>query len=213
MAGLAAALLAMMPDPAPAQVPASQSPAEICLAANLRINLGAPLPRTAARLRAGELLRIVAVGSSSTTGLWVLQRSATYPEVMGRELAVLRPAARVEMINSGRVGDTVAGSMARFERDVIAYRPDLVVWQLGTNDVAWGGSADGLKDQIVNGVRQPVLNNLSSTSLDDVINVRVSKILHQSPAPVAELSNAGFRIVLRRFYNLCVRCLSRGGGG
>jgi acyl-CoA thioesterase I len=152
-AGLAAALLAMMPDPAPAQVPASQSPAEICLAANLRINLGASLPRTAARLRAGELLRIVAVGSSSTTGLWVLRRGATYPEVMGRELAVLRPGARVEMINSGRVGDTVGATMARFARDVIAYQPDLVVWQLGTNDVAWGGSADGLKDQIVNGVR------------------------------------------------------------
>ena len=69
VAGLAAALFAMMPDPARAQVPASQSPAEICLAANLRINLGAPLPRTAARLRAGELLRIVAVGSSSTLSL------------------------------------------------------------------------------------------------------------------------------------------------
>jgi acyl-CoA thioesterase-1 len=164
VAGLVAALLAMMPGPAPAQVPASQSPAEICLAANLRINLGAPLPRTTARLRAGELLRIVAVGSSSTTGLWVLQRGATYPEVMGRELAVLRPAARVEMINSGRVGDTVGATMARFERDVIAHRPDLVVWQLGTNDVAWGGSADGLKDQIVKGIR-----TLKTTGADVIL--------------------------------------------
>ena len=31
--------------------------------------------------------------------------------------------------------------------------PDLVIWQLGTNDVAWGGSADGLKEVIINGVR------------------------------------------------------------
>ena len=27
----------------------------------------------------------------------------------------------------------------------LAYGPDLVVWQLGTNDVAWGGRADGAR--------------------------------------------------------------------
>ena len=51
------------------------------------ISLGAPLPRTTARLNAGEPVRIIAIGSSSTTGLWMLSPSATYPEVMRRELA------------------------------------------------------------------------------------------------------------------------------
>jgi acyl-CoA thioesterase-1 len=31
--------------------------------------------------------------------------------------------------------------------------PDLVVWQLGTNDVAWGGRAEGLSDRVTEGVR------------------------------------------------------------
>ncbi len=130
----------------------SQSAAEFCLSANQSISLGAPLARTAVRLKAGAL-RIVAVGSSSTTGLWVLSPDATYPGVLRRELAALRPAAQIEVINSGRVGDTVSGTMARFQSDVMAYAPDLTIWQLGTNDVAWGGRADGLKDQIVAGVR------------------------------------------------------------
>ena len=95
----------------------------------------------------------MAVGSSSTTGLWVLRSRATYPEVMARELTALRPGTRIEVINSGQVGDTITGMIGRFDRDVLAYQPDLVVWQLGTNDVAWGGSADGLKELIVNGVR------------------------------------------------------------
>jgi acyl-CoA thioesterase I len=138
---------------AAAQTPASLSEAEICLAANRALALGAPLPRTAARLGAGDTVTIVAIGSSSTTGLWVLSPSATYPEVMRRELARLRPAARIEIINSGRVGETIGGSIARFERDVLAHSPDLVVWQLGTNDVAWGGRADGLKERVVQGVR------------------------------------------------------------
>src|SRR5262249_16889996 len=92
-------------------------------------------------------------GSSSTTGLWVVNPAATYPEVMRRELVRLWPSARVEVINSGRIGETIGGSISRFDRDVLAYDPDLVVWQLGTNDVTWGGRADGLKDRLVAGVR------------------------------------------------------------
>jgi acyl-CoA thioesterase I len=142
-----ATLIVAHAEPAPAQ-----SAAEFCLAANQSLSLGSVLPRTSTRLKAGAL-RIVAVGSSSTTGLWVLGSDGTYPQVMRRELAALRPTAQVEVINSGRIGDTVSGSMARFRNDVLAYAPDLIVWQLGTNDVAWGGRAEGLKDQIVAGVR------------------------------------------------------------
>ena len=43
--------------------------------------------------------------------------------------------------------------MARFGHDAFTYLPELVVWQLGTNDVAWGGRAGGLKDQVLKGVR------------------------------------------------------------
>ena len=135
-----------------AQAPIRPSDAEICLAANQNLTLNASLPRTAARLKTGDRVRIIAIGSSSTSGLWVLS-SAAYPEVMRRKLATLRPNSRVEVISSGRLGETIAGTMARFERDVLAHTPELVVWQLGTNDVAWGGRADGLKDQVLKGVR------------------------------------------------------------
>ena len=123
------------------------------MASNQNLALGASLPRTTARLKASDRIRIIAIGSSSTVGLWAMSPAATYPEVMRRELAELRPNVRIEVINSGRLGETIAGAMARFERDVLAYLPELVVWQLGTNDVAWGGRAGGLKDQVVKGVR------------------------------------------------------------
>ena len=147
-------LLVAAAEPAFAQASANRSPAEFCLLANRNLSLGARLPRTAARVRTGGPLRIVAVGSSSTTGFGVLSSAATYPEVMRRELARLWPNTPVEIVNSGRIGSTIPGDMARFDRDVLAYRPDLVIWQLGTNDVAWGGRADGLKGQVVQGVRR-----------------------------------------------------------
>jgi len=65
----------------------------------------------------------------------------------------LRPGARVEAINSGRIGERIPGTVARLQQDVLAHRPDLVVWQLGTNDVVWSGQANGLKDLVVSGVR------------------------------------------------------------
>jgi hypothetical protein len=68
----------------------SGTPAEACLAVNRYLSLGAQLPRTAARLKSGERLLIVAIGSSSTVGLWVLRSAATYPEVM-------RPLSRDEL--------------------------------------------------------------------------------------------------------------------
>ena len=135
-----------------AQAPADVSAADACLAANQNLSLGAHLPRAAARLKAGGPFRIVAIGSSSTTGLWTLDPAATYPEVMRRELMRLRPKSQVEAINSGRIGDTIPGNLARFDRDVLSYNPDLVVWQLGTNDLAWAGGIDGLRLQIANGV-------------------------------------------------------------
>ena len=146
-AGIALAVLAVGEAPSFAQ-----SAAESCLAANPTPPLGAHLARSAARLKADRALRIVAVGSSSTTGLWVLS-TATYPEVMRRQLSALRPGAKIEVINSGRIGDTVPASLARFANDVLAHRPDLVIWQLGTNDAAWGGGAEGLKSQIIAGIR------------------------------------------------------------
>jgi acyl-CoA thioesterase-1 len=153
IAFVGAALLGGAPEGARAQAPQDMSTAETCLAANLNLSLGARLPRTEARLKSSEPLQIVAIGSSSTVGLWVLSPAATYPEVMRRELLRLQSNTRINVVNSGRVGDTIPDNLARFEQDVFSFRPDLVVWQLGTNDVAWGGHADDeLKIQVVQGV-------------------------------------------------------------
>jgi lysophospholipase L1-like esterase len=137
---------------ASAQAQVNPSPAETCLAANPNISLGVRLPRTEAKLKSGSPLKIVAIGSSSTVGLWVLTEAATYPAVMRQELIRLVQNAQIELKNSGRVGDTIPDNIARFERDVLVFQPDLIVWQLGTNDIAWGGQAQGLDKLIARGV-------------------------------------------------------------
>jgi acyl-CoA thioesterase I len=130
----------------------AQTPAETCLAGATPA-LGAPLPRTAALLRSGGALKIVAMGSSSTVSLWMRDPAQTYPRVMQAELVRLKPALQLDVINSGKNADTIPGNIARFEHDVFAHHPDLVVWQVGTNDFTWVESADSLRAKISRGVQ------------------------------------------------------------
>lgn len=160
------ALWIAVSEPLRVHAAAQLPPSEVCLSTNQNLTLGAPLPRAAARLRMGGRFGIVAIGSSSTVGLWVLNPATTYPEVMRRELMRLRPKSLIEAVNSGRIGDTIAGSVSRFNRDVLSHNPDLVVWQLGTNDVVWGGSTHGLEVSIGEGIKTLKANGADVVLMD-----------------------------------------------
>jgi acyl-CoA thioesterase-1 len=194
-----------------AQEQANSSPVEACLAANRGLSLGMPLLRTAARLKSGGLLKVVAVGSSSTTGLWVLSAAATYPEVMRRELERLRPDVQFEVVNSGRVGDTIIRTLSRFPGDVLSHGPDLVVWQLGTNDLVWGGKVDGVKDKVIDGVRALKSNGADVVLMDLQYTPRVlASFDHPAmQAIIAEVARAE-RVGLFSRFDLMRRSLEAG---
>jgi lysophospholipase L1-like esterase len=93
------------------------------------------LPRTAQRVTAGLPVRIVAIGSSSTYGAGATSRDATYPSRLAAYLADDFPNNDFMVLNRGINGDTATEMLARFDRDVFAEKPDLVLWQVGTNSV------------------------------------------------------------------------------
>lgn len=169
---IACTLLLALATPAVAQ-----SAVDRCLAAGERLTDAAPLSRSFALLRSKATLRIVAIGSSSTRGLWQTDPSLTYPGMLKSELERLMPGLQVAIVNSGRNADTIPGNVARFERDVLAHTPDLVIWQIGTNDVTWLQSSDRLTGTIVAGVRQ-----LQAAGADVVL-------MDQQYAPVILASN------------------------
>jgi acyl-CoA thioesterase-1 len=150
-----------------AQYPAnSGSPSDACLAFKQGLSLGASLGHIKAKLRAGETLTVVALGSSSTTGFGTFGSGGTFPDVMKQELLRLRPSARIELINSGRIMDNLSGNVARIDKDVLHYKPDLVVWQIGTNDVVWRGIADNTKEMLSNAVKRLKAANTDIVLLD-----------------------------------------------
>jgi lysophospholipase L1-like esterase len=106
-----------------------------CAAPAELTRLDAPLPRTAERLRSGARLRIVAIGSSSTAGFGASAPGKAYPARLAVELRQRLPGQRIEVLNKGVGGEEAGDMVRRFEKDVLEPRPDLVIWQLGTNSV------------------------------------------------------------------------------
>jgi lysophospholipase L1-like esterase len=99
------------------------------------VRLGNSLPRLAARLASGEPVTIVAIGSSSTAGAGASSPAASYPSRLAVELGALFPGRPIRVVNRGVNGEEAHQMLARFETEVIAEKPDLVLWQVGTNSL------------------------------------------------------------------------------
>jgi len=76
--------------------------------------------------------KIVAIGSSTTAGEGNIK---PYPERLLVFLQAAYPNPRIAMVNQGIGGQEAPAEMQRFGTDVIAEKPDLVIWQVGTNAV------------------------------------------------------------------------------
>jgi len=93
------------------------------------------LPHVASRLVAGEPVVIVAFGSSSTQGYGSTAPEFTYPNRLAAQLRRKYPTADITVINAGKGGEDAPEMMKRLQTAVIDLRPDLVIWQVGTNAV------------------------------------------------------------------------------
>ena len=85
--------------------------------------------------RAGKPLRIVAFGTSSSTGAGAASRANAYPARLQADLQE-RFAIPVEVVNKSVGGQSARQMASRLEDDVVSLAPSLVIWQTGTVDAA-----------------------------------------------------------------------------
>jgi lysophospholipase L1-like esterase len=93
------------------------------------------LPHVASKLVAGKPVVIVAFGSSSTEGYGSTAPEFTYPNRLAAQLHRAYPSANIIVLNRGKGGEDAPEMMARLQSEVINSKPDLVIWQVGTNAV------------------------------------------------------------------------------
>lgn len=116
-----------MPD----NFPALEFPASI-------VDLKHPLDNFRTALAGRGPVRIVAMGSSSTAGL---AHVVAYPARL--ELYLRKhfkdddphPNIRIDVLNRGKGGEEATLEVPRFNDDIFADNPSLVLWQVGTNAV------------------------------------------------------------------------------
>lgn len=99
------------------------------------IRLDHPLLRIAQKLALSEPIVIVAIGSSSTAGAGASAPAFNYPSRLEAELRRRFPAVSITVLNRGIGGEEIADMLRRFDQAVVNAKPDLVLWQLGTNSV------------------------------------------------------------------------------
>jgi acyl-CoA thioesterase-1 len=110
-------------------------PVDVCAAPAELGRLTDALPKTRAALVGGRPLRIVTLGSSSTAGAGASATRFSYPSRLAVELAQRYPTASVEIINRGINGEDAWENIKRLDTDVLDAKPDLVIWQMGTNAI------------------------------------------------------------------------------
>jgi lysophospholipase L1-like esterase len=93
------------------------------------------LPHVANKLIAGQPVTIVAFGSSSTQGYGSSSPEFTYPNRLAAQLKRQYPTADIVVLNRGKGGEDAPEMMRRLQTEVIDIKPDLVIWQVGTNAV------------------------------------------------------------------------------
>jgi acyl-CoA thioesterase I len=113
-----------------------------------------PLKHVAERISARQPVTIVAIGSSSTFGAGASSPAMSYPSRFAVELRELLPHTSVTVINRGVNGETAREMLSRFDRDVLAAHPDLVLWQVGSNAVLLGKPISPTGLLIAEGLRQ-----------------------------------------------------------
>lgn len=110
----------------------------------------------AVEVRSSVRRAVVAIGDSITDGDQaggfddaLMERRATYPDVLARRVAAARGVQQASVVNEGINGDTTTGVLARLQHDVL----DLagvtdVVLEIGTNDLTRRAGAQAVIDNL-----------------------------------------------------------------
>ena len=128
------------------------------------------LPNLAQAIEAFGNVRIVALGSSTTAEEGGI---VAYPYRLEAILKDKYANQRVEVINRGVGGEEAPKELDRTSCDVIAVKPSLVIWQMGTNAV-WQSKEDNppSHDQTIAALRDGI-DYLRQEGAIDIILIRI----------------------------------------
>lgn len=124
----------------------------------------APLRAVRRAILAKRPVRVVAIGSSSTVGVGASSPLASYPVRLENDLEGVVDGLQVKMYARGQSGEVAEGAAERLKAAVAEIKPDLVVWQVGTNDAVARIDAEEFGERL-----RETLSWLSQHAIDVVL--------------------------------------------
>jgi hypothetical protein len=112
------------------------------------------LPRTAAKIKAKAPLKIVAIGGGSTAGTAAGDPRKAWPQRLAEKLEKRFPGLPVTVVNQGMSRQLTQEMLDRFDADVLAEKPTLVVWEAGIMDAVKAVEVDEFTHSLQAGVEK-----------------------------------------------------------
>src|SRR5438094_4624212 len=125
------------------------------------IQIDDKLPHLNERLRAGDPIKIVAIGGASTTGAAAGSPDLAYPHRIQEMLGRWYPGITSTVVNKGVPRQTAHQMLERFASDVVAEDPVLVIWETGTTDAVRGVEIEDFTAALQSGI-----DELKTRSID-----------------------------------------------
>jgi acyl-CoA thioesterase I len=85
-------------------------------------------------IRTHHTVKVLAIGSSSTAGVGASSPSTSYIARLETTLEGSVKGMDFDVVGRGQSGEVAQGAADRMKKEVEETKPDLVVWQVGTND-------------------------------------------------------------------------------
>lgn len=133
-------------------------------------NQGEKLSKTRSKLESGKKLNIVFFGDSITNGgnssscLHIEPYAEYYTTMFEKELTSLYPEANITCTNTSVSGGGWPDAYEHVDDCIVAYKPDLVILALGTNDYQFQDTADEMSESM-NYVVDRILSKLSDCEI------------------------------------------------
>ena len=176
-----AALLAMTAVWVTAPVHAAEKLSKLCSVPSWIGETKLALPNVQRGLQRDKQIRIVALGSSSTKGSGGSGPEAAWPARLSSALTKRMPDVKVTVVNKAEMRQSVPQMLARFDRDVLAEKPTLVVWEAGTYEAARHADIDTLIADLQAGIDRLLGNKIDVIMMDMQYARDTARIINFEP--------------------------------
>jgi acyl-CoA thioesterase-1 len=135
----------------------------------------ATLPNVTAALQRGEKVRILAIGSSSTLGYGASSKDMSYSAQLETILEHALKGVDVVILNREVSGEVAEDTAERIRSEFALREPDLVLWQLGTNDALARIPFQEFEDTVRSAIRWLKANKIDVVLVGVQYTVRLAR--------------------------------------